>query len=65
MQRVGELGREKVDNILIILVPEDFFILNACYWAIYVFLGAMHNLLFGAGMWQWEISTFRSLVMDD
>lgn len=65
MKRVGEFGREKVDNILIILVPEDFFILNACNWAIYVFLGAMHKLLFGAGMWQWEISTFRSLVMDD
>lgn len=29
MERAGELDREKLDNILIILVPEDFLMLSA------------------------------------
>lgn len=51
MERIGELGREKVENILIILVPEYFLMLSACNWVIYVLLGIMFNLLSGAGMW--------------
>lgn len=47
MEKVGELGREKFENILILLVLEYFLMLSACSWIIYVFLGAMSDLLLG------------------
>lgn len=65
MEKAGELGREKADNILIILVLEHFLMLSACNQVIYFILVAMFNLLFGAGMWQWEISASGVLLMDN